>query len=609
MLRGERMLPAHDMRPVEARVRAKLAGLQASMTSLGSVSLGPGHYALGRGYLALREFGAARQHLELAWAAGYHAPEVASALGTVHSEEFKGVFWQSIMLPEPEWRAILGQAEREHREPALAFFKLAQGSDMESRAMAQARIAYLEGRSADCLAAGQMAMAQEPWRYEALLLEASAMLQQAHFSLDHGQSILATRRLLNGEVMATLEKARNLARSDVEVARLRLSAFALAAIAESEGGRPTLEPFRQAEAVFTEALKIEPADRELWFQRRGNALREIFVRLASGEDGRDRCQRLLDQDRAFEAESPGQALAGGSDWIVEYWVLADAQWRRGQDPRPALAEVTGKVNATTSLDEMEARAILARFMAQRGEDPSPQTRRVEELLAVERTRQPRNYYPLTLAGEAQLNQATWAWLTGRDPMDAIRLGLERLDQAAVLQPGSVYPCFHLPLLHALEAQVLLVRGQEPGPALAAAVRTARRAIAIRPDHFRSHLGLAEALRVEGLAAQHRGEVPEASFRGSHEALATARRLNPTDWRLAWSEARLELAEACWAQGAGLSVLPALARADRAADRGLAVKGDAPELMWARAEAARLRVVEHLPPAGADSGATGDGEVA
>lgn len=130
-----------------------------------------------------------------------------------------------------------------------------------------------------------------------------------------------------------------------------------------------------------------------------------------------------------------------------------------------------------------------------------------------------------------------------------------------------------------------MQGRDARHALGAALEAGRKAVAIRPDHFRSHLGLAEAYLAQAEADWAAGRDTQAALKAARDAGIQARRCNATDWRIAWTQARIAL---CAAQSAGSAARPMLVEADRALAEGLAVKADAPELHVVQAQVDRLR---------------------
>ncbi len=75
------MMPLHDRTEERDAIKGRMPAIEKEMERLGDISSGPGHYALGRGWLALRDYGAARHHLERAMDMDYSRPGVSYALG------------------------------------------------------------------------------------------------------------------------------------------------------------------------------------------------------------------------------------------------------------------------------------------------------------------------------------------------------------------------------------------------------------------------------------------------------------------------------------------------------------------------------------------------
>jgi len=82
----ERLLPPHDLAPLLDEMTEGLARIRAEMGRLGPEAQGPGHLALGRGYLAMRFLAEALDALQRAWAHGERSPDAAYALAKVHCE-------------------------------------------------------------------------------------------------------------------------------------------------------------------------------------------------------------------------------------------------------------------------------------------------------------------------------------------------------------------------------------------------------------------------------------------------------------------------------------------------------------------------------------------
>ncbi|NLI46540.1 MAG: serine/threonine protein kinase, partial [Acidobacteria bacterium] len=165
-------LDLHDIRPARAMVRRIMQSIEAEMRERGSVALGPGHSALGRGYLALHDFDRAREHLARAWSMDYRTPEVAFALGST--------LGQIYFREEQALNKIQGKTQREARrdeivrtlrKPACRYLRAGAGLNRDCPEWPEAILAFYEGRLQDALDNAKKAFRRLPWLYEAKVLE------------------------------------------------------------------------------------------------------------------------------------------------------------------------------------------------------------------------------------------------------------------------------------------------------------------------------------------------------------------------------------------------------------------------------------------------------
>ncbi|HEX3757585.1 MAG TPA: protein kinase [Kofleriaceae bacterium] len=172
--------PLHDIRGDRKAIRAKMDEIDAEMKRGGELAAGPGHYALGRGYLALDDDAHAREQLGAAWNGGFREPRVAFALAQVMGQ----LYQQNLLAAERiEDREAREARKREigwrYRAPALGF--LSQTASSEGAAASEyapvkdvappeyvaALVAYYEGRVEDALGQLDRIGGGLPWFYEA----------------------------------------------------------------------------------------------------------------------------------------------------------------------------------------------------------------------------------------------------------------------------------------------------------------------------------------------------------------------------------------------------------------------------------------------------------
>lgn len=88
LTRAYYLLPLHNTEPELAGVRKRMAELDQEVSEYGELGRGLGHYALGRGHLALHDWERAYTHLKQAEALGIREGGLYFALGRALGEKF-----------------------------------------------------------------------------------------------------------------------------------------------------------------------------------------------------------------------------------------------------------------------------------------------------------------------------------------------------------------------------------------------------------------------------------------------------------------------------------------------------------------------------------------
>jgi serine/threonine-protein kinase len=169
-----------------------MAAIEAEIARGDDAAAGPGHYALGRGYLVLDDDVHAREHLAVAWNAGYREPRVAYALAQV-----MGHLYQRHLLAaegiddrtegKEMWEARKREIGWRYRDPALGFLAQSQGiKELASPRYVAALVAYYEGRFADALQHID-AIEARAWFYEVPELRGDILLARALGLRDGGE--------------------------------------------------------------------------------------------------------------------------------------------------------------------------------------------------------------------------------------------------------------------------------------------------------------------------------------------------------------------------------------------------------------------------------------
>lgn len=139
-------LKLHDTQPERAAMQQRMRLIEERAQRSSLRRRGPTDYALGRGHLALREYGAAHERLQAAWNSGYRTPEVSYALGRALLELYaqKRADAERIEDDDRKQRS-LQSLEAEYLQPARKLLSLAGESKLESARYAAGLLALYSG--------------------------------------------------------------------------------------------------------------------------------------------------------------------------------------------------------------------------------------------------------------------------------------------------------------------------------------------------------------------------------------------------------------------------------------------------------------------------------
>jgi serine/threonine-protein kinase len=212
------LLPLHDTRQETAAIRERMERLRVRTNALGAFAAGPGHEALGRGYLALERYEDALRELDTAYATGYRSPELAYALGMAHGKLYQRALSDLQKTKDEKLDAARRDAiVRAHREPALRYLKEAEAHEgqmlggIDAPEYVEGLIALYEQRFDDALALARKTAGRVLWRYKGRTLEGDIHLtagKERYFKGDVDGALLELGRAGEGD-RAAVEVARS----------------------------------------------------------------------------------------------------------------------------------------------------------------------------------------------------------------------------------------------------------------------------------------------------------------------------------------------------------------------------------------------------------------
>ena len=504
--------PEHDIRDDRAATRARMAELEDEIGRAGADAAGAGRYALGRSYLVLDDDASARDQLEAAWRQGFHEPRAAYALALALGHLYQRELVAAERIAVKQLRdAKLRTAERQYRDPALAYLAASRDSAVPSTAYVAALVAFYEGRLDDALRQLDATAGRLWWFYEAPKLRGDILLARALQRRNQGDSEHARADLAAGRqaYAAAAEIGRSVpavyqALGELEDAQLVLELY---------GSGEVQPPFDRGLAATRHALAVLPgSDDALVLEAR------IYSGLAEhrtdhGADADDVLgEAIADAERAVAA-APGRS-AGFMELAQLFRQRGEARQGRNQDPGEPLQQA---VDASARVAAVDRDALYygnlgliykvwadyqdsvgADAAANRGKAIDAYTRAlaIEDRLSYVWINLGINYYMRAAQPRAP------------DPDGDVRHALDALDRAMAINPGHVVPYVYEGQSHELIAQRARNRGGDPAPELARARDVYQRGLAINATLPHLHNGIGIVLMDQAKLAWDRGGDPE-----------------------------------------------------------------------------------------------------
>ena len=638
------LAPLHDISTEKGRILAQMQQIEQRMGEVGSIGLGPGHYALGRGHLSLGSPDTAREYLERAWEALYREPEVAHALGLALGELYRQALQEAQLITNQGQREEkFKEIEASYRKPAVDYLKQSRGTQVESPQYVEALLSFYDRRYDDALQQAREAYQDRPWYYEALQLEGEICMSWANDQSNRGQIGDAMSNYRRAEI--AYRAASRVGRSDAAVyaglCELGRSMMQAEINGRGDDVRPYFETGLQA---CQQALQADPAYPDAYAIQSAVHQRMAEYEMNLGQDplaNLDQAVRMGEKALQLRPRDAGAYASIGS----AYRLRAKHEQTHGQDPRESLMEAgqaylkaleikpddlihnrMGLVSVTRARyeksrgeDPMQSyeQAIsayqgaieinpsqsaahtnmgsafgeMARYQIDRGRDPSFFFAKAIDAYQGSIAINPNQIAAYYNIGNSYSDLADYEKKRGIDPRKNLEKGIEAYQKGVRINPGSVY----LYLLYngiglAFQSQAVFQRehGGNPTRELEQALGLFQQALDSKPNDVYSQANLG---RVSGIQAEFEaghGKDPRPAVAKAVENYQKALEINPrmsvviTRLADAWRvQAQYELAQ-------GLDARPSLKKAHSAFKRALAVNPNSHE---AHLRLGGLQVVE------------------
>ncbi len=586
LVRYSHLSPPHDIRPDRALLRRRMDAIAQAMVEAGKVGNGPGHFALGRGLLALDKLEEAQRHLQIAWQSDYREPEVAAAMAQTLSALYRerltevelGGDWQAR-------RHQIAELQKTYGHPARTFLAAIEERDVEMPGTTEETSAEVPGTTEKtptevpgtmpaevpgtepsetepspeslllralslfhddqfdrALAVLKQSTTQRAWSYELLRLEGDIHRTWAVQHHAEGRSDDALKSF--EQARKAYDRAAAVAQSDPAIYRAGAQAVFQQLSLELEAGVDSEALWQEGLARLDQALEIQPdlSDAWLWKSR--------FHRVAAQLKRRRAVDPVEDLKAAIQAAEQAKR---SDDFRSKAWLeLARAYWswgqwslERGEDPIARLDQ------ADRAFEEVEpekrsysywvavgmAQSTRAEHLVTRGEPALPSFDR-----AADAFRRAAEQHSAPFAAWVNLGIGLFKASSahGRDDAETLlKKSIHALKQAESLRHDHVVPPYYLGLCH-----LHLAQGGDPSSGhldadgVSRAVDHFRRAQELAPNMFQLHAALGETFHAQAIHQWERGEHPDDVFARARRHHRRAMELAPDSpippLNLAWT---------------------------------------------------------------------------
>ncbi len=603
VMERSRLLPLHDMTYARGIVQQRMEGLRAEMANAGDLALGPGRYALGRGYLALGDYGAARRELEAAWTRhGMRDRGVAYSLGLALVELYRVELAAAERISNPDARRErLALVDRDLRQPALEHLRAGREAGA-SPEHAEALLAFLDRDYARAIRMARTAEDRSPWLYAASLLAGDAWLSIGTARRDEGRSADARQAFAEAEARyrAAARKGGSDPRCYEGLAQLRLDEMYLEIV---QTGHRIEEAFTEAQAACRQALTADPARAVAWSLLSSVLFRHGQGLAARGEDAAPAYREAIAaaekavsldpaDERTFKSLGDSLSLFALYEYgfdrpaapLVERAVSAYETAIRINPRNPALQS-----NLGNALDLMPyvlgapARPVVDGYRRR----AEASFREAVRLAPAE------SDYWNNLGGNL-LKQGQDRAERSEDPLPHFTEAVKALEQATRLNPENTSAYNNLGFVSELQGEhEMYALGRDPRPAFARAVAALEEVLRRNPDQAVARMNLGDTLFGQALYERGTGAPWRDSLRRARGSYRKSLRANEEDYSPWLALGRTWTFEAEVRVPAGESADEAVVGAERAVRQAEALAPEAAPVLVGRAEVDTLKASREI----------------
>jgi serine/threonine-protein kinase len=503
MLLSTYTAPLHDIRPKLNLARNRLELIEERIKNGGKWAYGPGNNALGQGYLVLKQYKQAEEHLEKAWKSGYQNPSTAYALGKV-----KGILWRqsvidSNLLPSASLQEeAKKKADQNYRRPAIQFLKDAQ-EYAESPAYVESLIFLYEKRHKEAFEKSRIALDVSSRPYEVLKLQGDIHYEIAQDALKRNEHDTALKAYqLAGNAYG---RASEFARSDQEIYLADAYRWIRVGVLVKDSSEERAA-FEKAAAYCDKALIVQPDNERSYLYKSEVYLQIAISHMYSSGDPKPALLQAIEMAREGSRRNP-KSYEPHDRTANAFIRLAEFETAYSLDPRNSLKQANAESEKALALNPQDASAYvnlasayfyIGEYELSHGENPVPSLQKVIDILQKDLKTFPRDDYLHNLLGLTYLNLGDYKLRRGQDPRPDLNHSIESYEAGLKKNPQGVSLYSNMGLAYINTAKYEMNYGFDPSNSIQQAIKQYDKCLAIANDYsFAYHdRGSAYLIRAE-----------------------------------------------------------------------------------------------------------------
>lgn len=594
-LRSAYGMPVHDIKREQQVVRVRLDNIRKRMAEAGRIGEGPGHYALGRGHLALHEYAEAQTQLESSLDSGYENPEVNYALGLALGERYQAELENARRIADPKTREVAYRnAESTYQGPALKNLRASGGTQLESSNYINGLIALYEKRYEDAASRAAAATKEAPWLYEAKKLEGDARFASGLHESESGRKEegyhlleLAVEAYDAAAAIATSDAAVHQALCEAQIQILKLQTW---------DSVPYQHAFDQARKACDDAFAASPNQASPWTKKAQAYFYVGQAEIRGGQDPRKTFQLAIDAGSRAKQINPEDAIS--SDLVgCSFSLIARYDRKIGIDPIPHVQQAIANFAEATQIQPTFAWAwndagIAYHFQAEYQTEHGVEARTTIDQ-GLERFRRAVREDPTYVVAYGNIIyiltlRANYDLAHGQDPRPDVKTAVESAEQGAKINPQWLPLLNNRGWVELVAAQYEKRSGADPSATLDNVEKSFQASLDLNKDEADTQFGMGSAKHVRALYQIRKNQDPHKYLDEARGFLEKAAQLDAQEPAIRTELGQFYLTEARVALAEKQDVVVFLDKAEKTAREGIAVNARYAPLHATLAETLAMR---------------------